>query len=259
MKEKIGGPPDKNNAGGGASRVGQKYQRKAAKRGGITGKNIEKIAHKEQRQVCFQHNINFPFIKRPMHRPPVLTALLAPCRGPWGEGPLGFRSPRLSTLPSSQDNTLDSYTMLPLNLSAAPTRCSTGMHRCRIDQSGQQAVCVRKCVQECVCMSNTRKSNLIKKGSMHKFTTLHYTCTPMPVFSFVASHSITYTIQLQSYLCKAGIMLDCGHKHSFYTLLVSPKHTCTLSVLQCTACATTLAMTSCLGHLKIVLLFLYFV
>lgn len=68
--------------------------------------------------------------------------------------------------------------MLPLNLSAAPTRCSTGMHRCRIDQSRQQAVCVRKCVQECVCMSNTRKSNLIKKGEyaqVYNFTLHMYT------------------------------------------------------------------------------------
>lgn len=129
------------------------------------------------------------------------------------------------------------------------------------DRSKQAAgcVCEKVCSRVCLYEQHKKKQFNKKKGSMHKFTTLHYTCTPMPVFSFVASHSITYTIQLQSYLCKAGIMLDCGHKHSFYTLLVSPKHTCTLSVLQCTACATTLAMTSCLGHLKIVLLFLYFV
>lgn len=42
-------------------------------------------------QVCFQHNINFPFIKSPMQRPPVLTALSAPCGGP-------LRPPRRGSL-----------------------------------------------------------------------------------------------------------------------------------------------------------------
>lgn len=67
--------------------------------------------------------------------------------------------------------------MLPLNLSAAPTRCSTGMHRCRIDQSRQQAVCVRKCVQEFLYEQH-KKKQFNKKGEyaqVYNFTLHMYT------------------------------------------------------------------------------------
>lgn len=48
-------------------------------------------------------------------------------QGTRGEDPCGLRSLGFFTIASWQDNTPNSYTLLPLNLSAAPTHHSTGM------------------------------------------------------------------------------------------------------------------------------------
>lgn len=92
-------------------------------------------------QACFQHNINFPVIKSPTWRPPVLTALSAPREGPLrppeervpvGSGLLGSPTHHLyRTIHSIHTCNL------PFNLSAASTHHSTGMSNCRMDQSGK--------------------------------------------------------------------------------------------------------------------------
>ena len=104
-------------------------------------------------QPCFQHNINFPVTKSPTWRPPVLTALSAPCDGPlrppeapWCEGPCGLRSPGLSDTPPLQDNTLDSYLQPPLQ----SVRCFySPQHRNVWLQDGsKRQACVCVCVRE---------------------------------------------------------------------------------------------------------------
>lgn len=130
-------------------------------------------------QVCFQHNINFPFIKSPCGALLSLQLYRHPVEGlwgPWGEGPCGLRSPGLSTLPAEQDNTPDSYTVLPLNLSAASTHHSKGMSYCRRDQSRDEAVWAKVCSRVWVCVSNRKKiKQFIKltKASLYN-TTVHH-------------------------------------------------------------------------------------
>lgn len=127
--------------------------------GGVTGKNTEKMLC-SLGQVCFQHNINFPFIKSPMQRPPVLTALLAPCGGPLrpvGRGSLGVQVSWALYLTIFIGQYAQFIHTAPPQ-SVAPTHCSTGMPHCRKDQSSNR-LCERKCVQECVCMSNKGGKN----------------------------------------------------------------------------------------------------
>lgn len=117
-------------------------------------------------KVCFQYNINFPFIKSITHRPPVLTALCRASQAPWGEGPCELRSPGLSTWPPWQeDNKLDSYPLFP----SQSVCCSYSLQHRNVllrGRSKQQA-----CSRGCVCVSKREEIPLPRPVCIYNINT----------------------------------------------------------------------------------------
>lgn len=141
-----------------------------------------KLWGKNSRRGAFNTVSISLYKKNPVWKPPGLTALSAPCWGPpRGEGPCVLRSPEFSTL---EDNTLNSYTLLPLNLSTASTHHSTGMSYCSVDQSWV-CFCVCVCPKLCVCEQEGKYLHSERYCSVyikHKHTITH---EPLLLCSYV--------------------------------------------------------------------------
>lgn len=183
-------------------------------------------------QVCFQHNINFPFYKKPYEEAScpysLIGTLWRASEAPEERVPAGSGLPGSPPLPPWKDNTLDSYALLPLNLSAAPTHHSTGMSYCWTDQSSGTAL-FASVVQECVC-EQERKIPLPRGVYIYNINTpLHTSTYVTSLWLFTPSHiSTSATDVIHSTYSICWLLYD---RKKTYTHLVSCKQTVKSAVI----------------------------
>lgn len=132
-------------------------------------------------QVCCQHNINLPFIKSPIWRPPVLTVLSTPCGGP--QRPLrgGSRWAQVSWAP--HHNHLN-RTIHLIHTCSSPSIClllllTTAQECLTAGWIKAATVCVCVCVQECVSAPSKREKKIPSPRGVSIYTT--HTYTPLHV------------------------------------------------------------------------------